>query len=718
MVITGGGDDFMEPLRSGDPRRISSYEILNRLGAGGMGQVYLGRSPSGRRVAVKVIRPELTNDPTFRQRFRREVTAMRQVSGFFTAPVVDADPDGDPAWLATAFVPGPSLESAVAEGGAMPHQDVLLLAAGLAEALNAIHREGVTHRDLKPGNVLMADDGPRVIDFGLAVAADATSAHLTQAGTVVGTPHFMSPEQVSGQNVGPASDVWSLGAVLAYAATGASPFGDGGTMETMLRVMNGEPDLSGLTGTLAQLVTACMMKDPNARPTPARILQVLSEGAGVQPTMAMEVQPPSADNAAGEGGAADSGESARVEPVWPTGEANAAAASQASGAAGPVGGSGQNPGPAPASNTPASHTPTSNTPASGSNTPTSTIPAQAHGSGQNVVPGADYPTAPLRPATPAWGSAPVAGPASGSNTPPPSQPAWGSGQNPAASAWASPTAPAQPAASTSPGWGTPPQPVPSVAPNQWSQPSGQQPSPAYQPAPPTQNSQAASPWMQSQPYGVPMSPVPAKKNRNALIAAGVAAVVVIGGGIAIFAAAGSGSSGGTSGGASGGTLGGNGGIGTLTPIAANFQLSGLLTDADAAQYLKATPSAGSPSDNSTDDPATFSKDWSVASNNGELRIQASNYKASSDQAKADFLSHTSTLATDAPFEDQGALGNSDKTEIQVSTDQSSGLEHCQIEILRGGLDVNIVFVENGSAATARADVLNIAKQVAGRLPAK
>jgi len=224
--------------------------------------------------------------------------------------------------------------------------------------------------------------------------------------------------------------------------------------------------------------------------------------------------------------------------------------------------------------------------------------------------------------------------------------------------------------------------------------------------------------MQSQPYGVPMSPVPAKKNRNALIAAGVAAVVVIGGGIAIFAAAGSGSSGGTSGGASGGTLGGNGGIGTLTPIAANFQLSGLLTDADAAQYLKATPSAGSPSDNSTDDPATFSKDWSVASNNGELRIQASNYKASSDQAKADFLSHTSTLATDAPFEDQGALGNSDKTEIQVSTDQSSGLEHCQIEILRGGLDVNIVFVENGSAATARADVLNIAKQVAGRLPAK
>ena len=690
----------MEPLRSGDPRRISSYEILNRLGAGGMGQVYLGRSPSGRRVAVKVIRPELTNDPTFRQRFRREVTAMRQVSGFFTAPVVDADPDGDPAWLATAFVPGPSLESAVADGGAMPHQDVLLLAAGLAEALNAIHREGVTHRDLKPGNVLMAEDGPRVIDFGLAVAADATSAHLTQAGTVVGTPHFMSPEQVSGQNVGPASDVWSLGAVLAYAATGASPFGDGGTMETMLRVMNGEPDLSGLTGTLAQLVTACMMKDPNARPTPARILQVLSEGAGVQPTMAMEVQPPGAGDAAGERGTADSGESARVGPVWPTGEANAAAASRTSGAAAPVSGSGQNPGPA-----------------SGSNTP-----APAWGSGQNVGPGADYPTAPLpttpawgsspaptapsQPSTPAWGSASPSSPSSGPNSGPNAGPNSGpnSGPNAAPSAWASPTAP---------------QPVPSVPPNQWSQPSAHQTSPMYQPAPPTQHAQAANPWMQSQPYGVPMSPAPAKKNRNGLIAAGVAAVVVIGGGIAIFAAGGgSGSSGGTSGGSAGGTLGGNGGIGTLTPIAANFQLSGLVTDADAAQYLKAAPSAGSPSDDSTDDPATFSKDWTVSATNGELRIQASNYKAGSDQAKADFLNHTSTLATDVPFEDQADFGNSDKTEIQVSTDQSSGLEHCQIEILRGGLDVNIVFVETGSSATAHADVLNIAKLVAGRLPAK
>ncbi|MEY9930342.1 serine/threonine protein kinase [Catenulispora sp. GP43] len=787
----------MEPLRSGDPRRISSYEILNRLGAGGMGQVYLGRSPSGRRVAVKVIRPELTNDPTFRQRFRREVTAMRQVSGFFTAPVVDADPDGDPAWLATAFVPGPSLESAVADAGAMPHQDVILLAAGLAEALNAIHREGLTHRDLKPGNVLMAEDGPRVIDFGLAVTAETSG--LTQAGTVVGTPAFMSPEQVSGQHVGPASDIWSLGAVLAYAATGASPFGDGGTMETMLRVMNGEPDLSGLTGTLAQLVSACMMKDPNARPTPARILQVLSEDSGVQPTMAMEVQPPVAEAGGAAGGAgAGVGAGAGAEPVWPTGEnaAQVQGQAQASQAAAPVRDSGQNAGPASGSNpaAPAWNSGQNAGPASGSNSATpgwnsgqnagpASGPAPTWGSGpvggpapsQPPAPawgsGTGAPSQPSQPSHPAWGSGPAApsqpsqpsqptNPAWGSQPSQPSQPAWGSGSgsgpvagptsgpNPAAPTWgpapSQPPAPAwgsTPSASSSPAWGTPippgpvsgpstpPQPMPAhPTPNQWPQTSGQQApptSPMYQPAPPTQAAQAASPWMQPQPsppYGVPMpSPAPAKRNRNGLIAAvGVAAVVVIGGGIAIFASSGGsgGSSGGSGGGTSGGTLGGSGGIGTLTPIPANFQLSGLLTDADAAQYLKSTPAAAAPTDDSTDDPATYGKDWTVSSTNAELRIQASTYKGDSKQATSDFLNHTSTIATDTPFEDEGALGNSDKTEIQVSTDQSSGLQHCQIEVLRGGLDVNIVFVEPGSAAGAHADVLNIAKQVTGRLPGK
>ncbi|WP_194924970.1 serine/threonine-protein kinase, partial [Catenulispora pinisilvae] len=449
----------MEPLRSGDPRRISSYEILNRLGAGGMGQVYLGRSPSGRRVAVKVIRPELTNDATFRQRFRREVTAMRQVSGFFTAPVVDADPDGDPAWLATAFVPGPSLESAVTDGGGMPDQDVLLLAAGLAEALNAIHREGLTHRDLKPGNVLMADDGPRVIDFGLAVTAESAGAHLTQAGTVVGTPAFMSPEQVSGQQVGPASDVWSLGAVLAYAATGASPFGDGGTMETMLRVMNGEPDLSTLTGTLAQLVSACMMKDPNARPTPARILQVLSEGAGVQPTMAMEVQPPGTDGAGagGAGAGSDSGSGPRAQPSWPTAEGAARAAQGAGPASQPSAPAWGSSSPASDSNPAAPSQPS--TPAWGSSSPASD----------------SNPAAPSQPSTPAWGSS---SPASDSNPAAPSQPsapAWNSaastGQapsqnpnpSPTPSPWASgpapTTPPAQPSNPSAPAWNSGPAPA-------------------------------------------------------------------------------------------------------------------------------------------------------------------------------------------------------------------------------------------------------------------
>ena len=684
----------MEPLRSGDPRRISSYEILNRLGAGGMGQVYLGRSPSGRRVAVKVIRPELTNDPTFRQRFRREVTAMRQVSGFFTAPVVDADPDGDPAWLATAFVPGPSLESAVTEAGAMPHQDVLLLAAGLAEALNAIHREGLTHRDLKPGNVLMADDGPRVIDFGLAVATGSTN--LTQAGTVVGTPAFMSPEQVSGQPVGPASDVWSLGAVLAYAAKGESPFGDGTTMETMLRVMNGEPDLSGLTGTLAQLVSACMMKDPNIRPTPARILQVLSEGAGVQPTMAMEVQPPVAG--AGSGSAASSG-SVSVADAAPSIAA------------------GQNPSPASGSAIPSQPQPRSQ-PQSQSQSE-----APTWGSGPVTPPAADAPTAP----TPVWGSGSTSTPASGSNT---TAPTWGSAPpQQSAPAWGTPAAPSSPAWGTQAGPisgpSTPPHPTPSISPNpphptdQWSQVSSQQTSPTYQGGPPTQAAQAVSPWMQpSPPYGVPIpSPAPPKKNRNGLIAAvGIAAVVVIGGGIAI--AASSGGSGGSSGGTTGGTLGGNGGIGKLTPIAGGFQLSSLLTDSDAAQFLKTTPTPGTATDDATDDPSTFNKDWTVSSGSQELRIQASNYKNSATQATSDFLGHTETLATETPFQDQGSLGNSDKTEIQVATDASSGLQHCQIEVLRGGLDVNIIFVESGSAAAAHTDVVNLAKLVTSRLPAK
>jgi hypothetical protein len=265
--------------------------------------------------------------------------------------------------------------------------------------------------------------------------------------------------------------------------------------------------------------------------------------------------------------------------------------------------------------------------------------------------------------------------------------------------------------------------VPNMPSNQWQQ-SGQGPSPMYQTAPPTQSGQAAGPWMQPQqssPYGMPMPlQEPVKKNRNGvIIAAGVAAVVVIGGIIAIVASSGGGgSSGGASGGNTGGTLGGTGGIGTVTPIAADFPLDSLVTDADAAQFLRTTPTASAPSADTTDDPATFDKSWLVDSASTELRVQASNYKGDSHQASLDFVSHTSPLATEAPFKDQGSLGNSDKTEIEINTDQSSGLQHCKVEILRGGLDVTITFVESGSATSAQTDVQNLAKLVAGRLPAK
>jgi serine/threonine protein kinase len=212
-------------LQAGDPQRIGPYRIVGRLGAGGMGTVFAGRSAGGRLVAVKVIRGELADDPDFLVRFSREVAAARSVSGLFTAPVVDADLEGPAPWLATAYVPGPSLAEGVRACGPLPVPSVLALAAGLAEGLDAVHRAGLVHRDLKPANVLLAEDGPRVIDFGISQAAEATA--LTHADLVIGSPGFMSPEQADGRPVGPASDVFSLGAVLAFAATGQGPFGSG-----------------------------------------------------------------------------------------------------------------------------------------------------------------------------------------------------------------------------------------------------------------------------------------------------------------------------------------------------------------------------------------------------------------------------------------------------------------------------------------------------------
>ena len=201
----------MDELQAGDPRRIGPYWLEGRLGSGGMGRVYLGRSPGGRNVAIKVIRSDLAESPDFRARFAREVSAARKVSGIFTAPVVDADLEGPVPWLATAYVAGPSLADAVADRGPMPAALVLRLAAGLAEGLAAIHSVGVVHRDLKPANVLLAEDGPRLIDFGISRSME-TSA-LTRTGMVVGSPGFMSPEQAEGRDIGPPSDIFSLGAV-------------------------------------------------------------------------------------------------------------------------------------------------------------------------------------------------------------------------------------------------------------------------------------------------------------------------------------------------------------------------------------------------------------------------------------------------------------------------------------------------------------------------
>jgi serine/threonine protein kinase len=292
---------MMRKLQAGDPQSAGHYRLLGRLGTGGMGQVYLGRSAGGRLVAVKVIRPELADEPGFRARFAREVDAARNVSGLFTALVVDADADGPVPWLATAYVPGPSLAEAVEARGPLPADSVLTLAAGLAEGLAAIHAAGVVHRDLKPSNVLLADDGPRVIDFGISRAMEASM--LTQSGTVMGSPGFMSPEQAEGDVVGPPSDVFSLAAVLTFAATGEGPFGDGSTPALIYRVVHREPDVTRLPGQIRPLIERCLAKDPRRRPTTADVLaEVGSAGpaAGWLPEPVTEILgrylPPPADS--------------------------------------------------------------------------------------------------------------------------------------------------------------------------------------------------------------------------------------------------------------------------------------------------------------------------------------------------------------------------------------------------------------------------------------
>jgi len=267
----------MESLAPGDPRQVGPFLLHFRLGAGGMGRVFLGFSPAGRAVAVKVVHPRLARDPEFVRRFRQEVAAARAVGGAYTAPVVAAGPDDDPPWLATAFVAGPSLAEAVAEAGPLPAGAVWRLAGGLVEALQAVHACGLVHRDLKPANVLLAADGPRVIDFGISRALAGTAA--TASSMIVGTPAFMSPEQAESLPAGPASDVFALGSVIAFALTGNAPFGGGHPAAVAYQIVHAQPDLSGIPGPLRDLVDSCLAKDPAARPPLARLADAITAGS-------------------------------------------------------------------------------------------------------------------------------------------------------------------------------------------------------------------------------------------------------------------------------------------------------------------------------------------------------------------------------------------------------------------------------------------------------
>ena len=312
--------------------------LLGRLGSGGMGRVYLARSPGGRPVAVKVIRPQLADDAGFRARFAREVAAARKVGGLFTAQVVDADLDSPVPWLVTAYVPGMSLAQAVDRQGPLPAAAVLALAAGLAEGLNAIHAVGVIHRDLKPSNVLLAPDGPRIIDFGISSAVDATATSGT--GVMSGSPGFMSPEQAEGLPVGPASDMFSLAGVLIFAARGQGPFGTGDMAALLYRVVHAAPSLDQIPDEIRPLVSRCLSRDASLRPTASEFLAELSaaypSAADLTDWLPSRLVETSAQHAT-EAVTHPSGPSGLpVAAAWPG--SGLAVATEAASAAGPAGG--------------------------------------------------------------------------------------------------------------------------------------------------------------------------------------------------------------------------------------------------------------------------------------------------------------------------------------------------------------------------------------------
>lgn len=280
----------MMRLRREDPRVVGSFRLHRRLGAGGMGVVYLGSDKKGQRVALKVIRPDLAEDQEFRSRFAREVSAARRIRGGCTARLVAADLDAERPWFATQYVPGPSLHDKVADEGSLVAAEVAAIGAALSEGLVAVHEAGVVHRDLKPSNILLSPKGPRIIDFGIAWATGAST--LTHVGTAVGSPGFLAPEQVRGAAVTPATDVFSLGATLAYASMGDSPFGHGSSEVMLYRVVHEEAQLHGVPDALAPLVRACLAKDPEERPSTLQLSLRLKEIAAREAQGLADVRPP------------------------------------------------------------------------------------------------------------------------------------------------------------------------------------------------------------------------------------------------------------------------------------------------------------------------------------------------------------------------------------------------------------------------------------------
>ncbi|MDL5200463.1 serine/threonine protein kinase [Streptomyces sp. ALI-76-A] len=280
----------MMRLRREDPRVVGSFRLHRRLGAGGMGVVYLGSDRKGQRVALKVIRPDLAEDQEFRSRFAREVSAARRIRGGCTARLVAADLDAERPWFATQYVPGPSLHDKVADEGPLGAAEVAAVGAALSEGLVAVHEAGVVHRDLKPSNILLSPKGPRIIDFGIAWATGAST--LTHVGTAVGSPGFLAPEQVRGAAVTPATDVFSLGATLAYASMGDSPFGHGSSEVMLYRVVHEEAQLHGVPDALAPLVRACLAKNPEERPSTLQLSLRLKEIAARETQGHADLRPP------------------------------------------------------------------------------------------------------------------------------------------------------------------------------------------------------------------------------------------------------------------------------------------------------------------------------------------------------------------------------------------------------------------------------------------